>query len=74
MGRGRAKAKQTKVARKLKYQTGGTDLSQLAQELGASSPTIDGTDDVIDRTDEAPHDDDLVEKYADYADNPNPSR
>ncbi|MCW2875345.1 DUF3073 domain-containing protein [Actinacidiphila oryziradicis] len=37
MGRGRAKAKQTKVARQLKYNSGGTDLSRLANELGASS-------------------------------------
>jgi hypothetical protein len=36
MGRGRAKAKQTKVARQLKYNTGGTNLSRLAEELGAS--------------------------------------
>ncbi|WP_171168374.1 DUF3073 domain-containing protein [Streptomyces sp. I05A-00742] len=36
MGRGRAKAKQTKVARQLKYNSGGTDLSRLADELGAS--------------------------------------
>ncbi|MGK5639012.1 DUF3073 domain-containing protein [Streptomyces sp. URMC 126] len=36
MGRGRAKAKQTKVARQLKYNSGGTDLSRLANELGAS--------------------------------------
>ena len=33
MGRGRAKAKQTKVARQLKYSSGGTDLSRLQQEL-----------------------------------------
>ncbi|GHH37963.1 DUF3073 domain-containing protein [Streptomyces sp. CA-294286] len=37
MGRGRAKAKQTKVARQLKYSSGGTDLSRLASELGAST-------------------------------------
>jgi hypothetical protein len=37
MGRGRAKAKQTKVARQLKYNSGGTDLSRLADELGVSS-------------------------------------
>jgi phage terminase small subunit len=36
MGRGRAKAKQTKVARQLKYSSGGTDLTRLANELGAS--------------------------------------
>ncbi|GAA3852614.1 DUF3073 domain-containing protein [Streptomyces sedi] len=40
MGRGRAKAKQTKVARQLKYNSGRTDLSRLAEELGAS-PTQD---------------------------------
>jgi hypothetical protein len=33
MGRGRAKAKQTKVARELKYRTGGTDLDALSAEL-----------------------------------------
>lgn len=33
MGRGRAKAKQTKVARELKYRSHDTDLSALAQEL-----------------------------------------
>ncbi|GHE51935.1 DUF3073 domain-containing protein [Streptomyces longispororuber] len=37
MGRGRAKAKQTKVARQLKYNSGGTDLARLANELGAST-------------------------------------
>ncbi|MCP2341413.1 DUF3073 domain-containing protein [Actinomadura rupiterrae] len=34
MGRGRAKAKQTKVARRLKYESGGTDLDRLRRELG----------------------------------------
>jgi hypothetical protein len=33
MGRGRAKAKQTKVARDLKYQTQETDFSRLQREL-----------------------------------------
>ena len=33
MGRGRAKAKQTKVARRLKYTTTGTDLDRLKEEL-----------------------------------------
>jgi hypothetical protein len=37
MGRGRAKAKQTKVARQLKYGDVGFDPSRLANELGASS-------------------------------------
>ncbi len=38
MGRGRAKAKQTKVARTLKYQDIGTDLTKLADELHHSDP------------------------------------
>jgi hypothetical protein len=36
MGRGRAKAKQTKVARDLKYRTHETDLAALASELHGS--------------------------------------
>jgi hypothetical protein len=45
MGRGRAKAKQTKVARQLKYSSGGTDLERLQAELAAergTSPSADG--------------------------------
>ncbi len=39
MGRGRAKAKQTKVARELKYNTPKTDFSALERELhGAPAP------------------------------------
>ena len=39
MGRGRAKAKQTKVARELKYYSPQTDLSALERELhGDPSP------------------------------------
>jgi hypothetical protein len=34
MGRGRAKAKQQKVARELKYNTHSTDLTALQRELG----------------------------------------
>ena len=34
MGRGRAKAKQVKVARQLKYNSGGADLDRLRTELG----------------------------------------
>jgi hypothetical protein len=41
MGRGRAKAKQTKVARELKYSTHETDLERLQREL-AGSPDPDG--------------------------------
>jgi DUF3073 family protein len=37
MGRGRAKAKQTKVARDLKYRTHETDFGKLAAELHGSN-------------------------------------
>jgi hypothetical protein len=37
MGRGRAKAKQTKVARELKYYSPDTDLSALERELHTST-------------------------------------
>lgn len=42
MGRGRAKAKQTKVARELKYRSVETDFSSLERELrGDIVDTID---------------------------------
>lgn len=47
MGRGRAKAKQAKVARELKYHAPGTDLGALQRELGGTSETDD-----LDTTDE----------------------
>ncbi|WP_370945460.1 DUF3073 domain-containing protein [Amycolatopsis sp. cg5] len=37
MGRGRAKAKQTKVARELKYSSHETDFDALQRELSSSS-------------------------------------
>jgi Protein of unknown function (DUF3073) len=51
MGRGRAKAKQTKVARELKYSSQGTDLEALQRELsgepssGDQSAHADAVDD-----------------------------
>jgi len=55
MGRGRAKAKQTKVARQLKYSSGGTDLERLQAELAAErgDPTYvaDDEDDEDDESD-----------------------
>ena len=38
MGRGRQKAKQQKIARKLKYLTTDTDYDELAKELNSSEP------------------------------------
>ncbi|WP_320067319.1 DUF3073 domain-containing protein [Micromonospora sp. RTGN7] len=46
MGRGRAKAKQTKVARELKYHSPNTDLTALQRELaGAGKSEHDFVDD-----------------------------
>jgi hypothetical protein len=39
MGRGRAKAKQQKVARDLKYNSHPTDLDALQRELSHTTPT-----------------------------------
>jgi len=57
MGRGRAKAKQTKVARELKYNSGGTDLERLKAELTGGTSTAPAA---------APADDDdeFVDPYA----------
>ncbi len=44
MGRGRAKAKQTKVARQLKYSTPNTDFDSLQRELSGSSDPVDRPD------------------------------
>jgi hypothetical protein len=63
MGRGRAKAKQTKVARDLKYRTHETDFASLAQELhgGESAPA--------ERVEPAESDDsDDYDKWSDYSD------
>ena len=47
MGRGRAKAKQTKVARELKYREYNTDFSELQRELHGEEdqrpPAVDDT-------------------------------
>ncbi len=61
MGRGRAKAKQTKVARDLKYRTHDTDFSALAQELhgtsaGAKSDSSDDENDDYSEYAEPPRD------------------
>jgi hypothetical protein len=54
MGRGRAKAKQTKVARELKYSSHGTDLERLQRELAGGST---GADDGDGRDDDLNEDD-----------------
>ena len=44
MGRGRAKAKQTKVARELKYHSPNTDLAALQRELAGAAAEPDEFD------------------------------
>jgi hypothetical protein len=61
MGRGRAKAKQTKVARDLKYRTHETDLSALARELKGESGDPVAPDTPEDNLDEQ-------DEWSDYAD------
>ena len=57
MGRGRAKAKQTKVARELKYSTGNLDPDRLRAELaGSPLPPSSVEDDDVDPY--APEDED----------------
>jgi hypothetical protein len=56
MGRGRAKAKQTKVARDLKYRTHETDLGALARELHGDEGES-----------EAVVDPEVLEKWSDYS-------
>ncbi|MGQ0844037.1 MAG: DUF3073 domain-containing protein [Sporichthyaceae bacterium] len=63
MGRGRAKAKQTKVARELKYSSGGTDLDRLRAELVHHSDGTTSTAHVADDGDEGPDEDDPYAKY-----------
>ncbi|MFN8193078.1 MAG: DUF3073 domain-containing protein [Nocardioidaceae bacterium] len=48
MGRGRAKAKQTKVARDLKYRTHETDFGALARELHGEQDTDEADADDLD--------------------------
>jgi hypothetical protein len=57
MGRGRAKAKQTKVARELKYSSPTMDLDALQREIGSGTAVT---------TDDGDHDEysDYVDKYA----------
>ena len=51
MGRGRAKAKQTKVARELKYSSPQTDFERLQRELSGATDTDDVSDEWTDEDD-----------------------
>lgn len=62
MGRGRAKAKQTKVARQLKYSSGGTDLDRLQAELARERGELP-----VDSDDSDDSDDDEYDDYDTYS-------
>ncbi|MEY9926862.1 hypothetical protein ABH926_001487 [Catenulispora sp. GP43] len=68
MGRGRAKAKQTRVARDLKYRDVGTDLTQLQRELqkdGVHTTSNGHSAEAPSQDDDDADDDELYAKYAD---------
>ena len=69
MGRGRAKAKQTKVARDLKYRTHETDFGALARELHGDS---DSDTDSESSTDDSAGD--SAGEYDEWSDYAEPSR
>ena len=52
MGRGRQKAKQQKIARKLKYLTTDTDYDELAKELSEQEPGMGSPDPFADIDDQ----------------------
>ena len=64
MGRGRAKAKQTRVARELKYSSPNTDLTALQRELAGSSSTYTAPSVAADDDDED-EDDEYADRWAD---------
>jgi len=65
-GRGRAKAKQTKVARELKYYSPSTDLSALERELHGPS-AFDSQPKRVPDTFQPADDDDGYENYGQSA-------
>ena len=62
MGRGRAKAKQTRVARELKYSSPNTDLTALQRELAGSSSTYTAPSAAAD--DDEDDDDEYADRWA----------
>ena len=63
MGRGRQKAKQTKVARELKYFTPNTDYDALQRELASGGTPYPEVAEAAKADDE----DDQDDEYADWA-------
>ena len=63
MGRGRAKAKQTRVARELKYSSPNTDLTALQRELAGSPSSYSAPPSASD--DDEEEDDTYADRWAD---------
>ncbi|MBK8458831.1 MAG: DUF3073 domain-containing protein [Micropruina sp.] len=68
MGRGRAKAKQTRVARDLKYRSFNTDFGSLERELRGDGYVELEPVEVIEDDDEDDPYADLASRYADDSD------
>jgi hypothetical protein len=64
MGRGRAKAKQTKVARALKYSSPTMDLDALQREIGSGTAVTDDDESY----------DEYAERYGSYTDDEDDDR
>ncbi|GAA5177184.1 DUF3073 domain-containing protein [Rugosimonospora acidiphila] len=67
MGRGRAKAKQTKVARELKYHSPNTDLAALQRELASSEKSKEHFDNYGELLDDDSDDEDDEDESDDGA-------
>jgi hypothetical protein len=65
MGRGRAKAKQTKVARELKYRSYDTDFSELQRELHGDQDNGRGGSPSDDTAAADEYDDPYADRYDD---------
>jgi hypothetical protein len=65
MGRGRAKAKQTKVARDLKYRSYSTDFSSLERELRGDGEYVEDVEVEEIEEDEDDQYGDLASRYLD---------
>ncbi|HEV7470642.1 MULTISPECIES: DUF3073 domain-containing protein [unclassified Pseudonocardia] len=64
MGRGRAKAKQTKVARELKYSSPTMDLDALQKEIGSGTAVTESDEEY----------DEYAERYSRYSDDEDSDR
>ena len=67
MGRGRAKAKQTKVARDLKYRSYSTDFTSLERELRGDSDSDVVEEEELEETEDDQYGD-LADRYSDDED------